>query len=67
MKALHRMAYVENLKLIIAEVEDSQLLESFKVFDLLDAVVMQVEHVQVREILEILHPFDLVLAQDKHA
>ena len=67
MKALHRMVYVENLKLIIAEVEDSQLLESFKVFDLLDAVVMQVEHVQVREVLEILHPFDLVLAEDQHA
>ena len=67
MKALHRVVYVENLKLIIAEVEDPQLLESFKVFDLLDAVVMQVEHVQVREVLEILHPFDLVLAEDQHA
>ena len=67
MKAFHRMVYVENLNLIIAEVEDPELLQSLKVFDLLDAVVMQVEHVQVREVLEILHPFDLVLAEDQHA
>ena len=67
MKAFHRVVDVENLNLIIAEVEDSELLERFEVFDLLDAVVMQVEHVQVREVLEILHPFDLVLAEDQHA
>ena len=67
MKAFHRVVYVENLNLIIAEVENSELLESLKVFDLLDAVVMQIEHVQVREVLEILHPFDLVLAEDQHA
>ena len=65
MKAFHRVVDIENLNLIIAEVEDSELLERFEVFDLLDAVVVQVEHVQVREILEILHPFDLVLAEDQ--
>ena len=57
------MRNVQYCDLVVAQIENSQTLEVFEVFDFSDAVVVEIEHVQARETFKVLDLLDVVLSE----
>jgi len=67
LQASHGVGNVQNCDQVVAQVEYSELLEAGKVFNSQNAVVVEVEDVEIWQHLQILNRLDRVLAQIKHS